>query len=120
VAEEPLEDWKKWISPADDLVGQAYYRILGAISFHAPIAEALPAIEYLAETKRGGIIESVKDYGFFRIWSWNQVEAYPGIKMDLWVIGSPYSNNTAYLRKRWWKLYLVEAVAKTMFGIIKQ
>ncbi len=112
---ELSEEASRWIPPADHLLGQVFYRILGAISFHAPIDEAIEAIKYLAETKRGGTLEFVKSKGFFQIWSWNGVEAYPGVKMDLWVFGSKYSNNVAYLRKRWWKLYLIDVAAKILF-----
>ena len=113
--EESGAEWEKWVPVADDLVRQTYYRILGAVSFHGPISETIEAIKYLMETKRGGTLEIVKSGGLFQIWSWDGVEAYPRVKMDLWVIGSKYSNNTAYLRKRWWKLYLIEAMAKTLF-----
>lgn len=115
VEEESLVEWEKWVPAADDLVRQAYYRILGAISFHGPISETIEAIKYLVETKRGGTLELVKSQGSIQIWSWDGVEAYPGVKIDLWVIGSKHSNNTSYLRKRWWKLYLIESMAKILF-----
>lgn len=118
----------KWTGPADDLIRQAYYRILGAISFHAPISESIKAIQYIAQTKRGGDLTywgktrdpfQPRPGGIiFDVWSWDGLEAYPGITMNIWVYGSEYSNNTAFLRKQWWRLYIFEAVAKSM-GILK-
>jgi len=121
IAKEP---WKRWIRPADDLVRQAYYRILGAISFHAPIDESIKAIEWLAKYKRGGTLtywgrtifpfEPIRLGKFFRVWSWDNLEVYPKIRMSLWVYGSDYSPNTAYLRKQWWRLYIFEAIMRAL------
>lgn len=120
-------EWERWIQPADDLVRQAYYRILGAISFHAPIEESILACQYLAETKRGGVISYWGRTAFpftrapvgklFTVYSWDRLEAYPDLFMNMWIYGS--SKNTAYLRKQWWRLYIVEAAAKAA-GLSKE
>ena len=118
------EEWEKWVAPADDLIRQCYYRIVGAISFHAPIEESIKAVEYLAETKRGGTItywgrtfsplKPIKLGKLFRVWSWDDLDAYPDVKMSIWIYGSDYSSNTAFLRKKWYRLYLLRTLAKTL------
>ena len=118
------EEWMKWVEPADDLLRQAYYRILGMISFHAPINESIKAIQYLAETRRGGTVsywgrtffpfDPVPFGQFFIVYSWDNVEVYPGLKMNVWIVGSDHTRNTAYLRKQWWRLYIIEAMAKAL------
>lgn len=119
-----IEGWEKWIEPADDLLRQCYYRILGMISFHAPILEAIEALKFLAETRRGGTINywgrtavpavPVGAGKFFHVYSWEGCEVYPGIKMDLWIYGSEYSENVAYVRKRWYRLYVVDLFAERL------
>ena len=124
--EIPLEEWAKWIRPADYLLGQAYYRILGWVSFHAPISEAIKAIEWLANHGRGGTLEywgstyvpavpwrmvPLEWSRFFQVYSWNDVEVYPGVYMDVWIYGSDKTENVAFIRKRWWNLYLLEDFA---------
>lgn len=128
------EEWEKWVGPADDLIDQAYYRILGMISFHAPISEAIKAIEYLAKTKRGGTLTywgttfvpgipwraiPVEIPRRFKVYSWEDIEVYPGVFMDMWIYGSERSENTAYVRKRWYNLYMIEDFVRRFVEPIK-
>jgi len=98
------EPWRKWIAPADALVIQAYYRVLSFVPFHAPIDEAIQAVKYIAETKRGGIIYPVIEGCVYR---WDGVEVWPGIRINLWVFGSGIRRkNTVYGRVGWWTLWI--------------
>lgn len=119
----PVEPWAKWIEPADALLKQAYYRILGMISWHAPINESVEAIRWLAENRRGGTLTyfgrtalpltpELPVGRFFSVYSWDNVEPFLGVKMNTWVIGSDQVQNTAYLRKQWWRMYIVESMLK--------
>jgi hypothetical protein len=99
------EDWERWIPVADALVLQAFYRVLSFVSFHAPINEAIHAVKKIAETKRGGTIYTVIPE---RVYRWDGLEVYPGIRMNLWVFGSPTRRkNTVYARVGWWTLTLM-------------
>lgn len=112
------ETWTKWVQPADDLLRQAYYRILGMVSFHAPLSESIKAAQYLAESTRGGKITywgrtaipgiPLPVGRIFNVYSWDGCEIYPGIKMDLWIYGTEKGSNTVYVRKRWYRFYIVE------------
>jgi len=99
------EAWERWIPVADALVLQAYYRVLSFVSFHGPIDEAIQAVKYIAKTKRGGTVYTVVPD---RVYRWDGVEVYPGIKMNLWVWGSPLRRkNTVYGRVGFWTLTLM-------------
>jgi len=103
---------ERWVGPAEDLLRQAYYRVLGVISFHAPLEEAYGACELLVG-RRGGrlywVVEGV-------LAKWEDVEVYPGIRMSLWIFGGP--RNTVYCRTAWWKLYVVESLTRATAKIL--
>jgi len=102
-----MSEFEKWIAPAEDLLRQAYYRILGMISYHAPLAESYKACEAISQRRGGDLYWVVKD----RVAKWEGVEVYPGIRMSLWIFGGP--RNTVYCRTAWWKLYVLESFTKT-------
>ena len=105
------EAWERWIPVADSLVLQAYYRVLSCVSFHAPIDEAIQAVKKIAETKRGGTVYTVIPE---RVYRWDGLEVYPGIRMNLWVFGSPIrGKNTVYARVGWWTLTLMTETLRT-------
>jgi len=98
------EPWQKWVPVVDSLTLQAYYRVLTFVSFRVPINEAIQAIKYVAETKRGGTVYTVIPD---RVYRWDGLEVFPGIRMNLWVFGSPTRRkNTVYCRVGWWTMTL--------------
>jgi len=106
-----VEPWRKWIPIVDALTLQSYYRVLSMVSFHVPIDEAIQAIRYVAETKRGGVVYSVIPD---RVYRWDGLEVFPGIKINLWVFGSPTRRkNTVYARVGWWTLTLFAEALRT-------
>jgi hypothetical protein len=107
----PPEVWRKWVDPADQLLKQAYYRILGMITFHGPIAETIEAIKWLAANRRGGVLTPMH-VGAVTVYKWEGVQPYEGVSMNVYVIGSSLTQNTGYLREQWWKLYLLESLAR--------
>jgi hypothetical protein len=105
-------DFEKWIGPAEDLLRQAYYRILGIISYHAPLSEAYKACEVVAGKRGGNLYWVVKDV----LAKWEDVEVYPGITMSLWILGGP--TNTIYVRTAWWKLYVLESLTRATAKVL--
>lgn len=99
-------DFRKWIPGADSLVTQAWYRVLGVVSIHAPINEVFQAIQEGLLPKRGGQLYWVREG---RLARWEDLEVWPGVRMSIWILGQRVANNTAYLRIGWWRLYLTDA-----------
>jgi hypothetical protein len=101
-----------WTPVIKKLLWQAYYRILGLISFHGPIEESFEATKAMSEREYGGDVYWVLEGRVFR---WDDVEISPGITMKIWFIGT--RGNTVMLRRGWWSLYLVQelvpAIAKS-------
>jgi len=101
------EPWEKWVPVVTALLKQAYYRVLSFVSFHAPIDDAVKAIEHVVETEHMGKIYPVIPG---RVYRWDGAEVFPGILMNVWVFGSPTrKKNTVYARVGWWTLTLFAA-----------
>lgn len=107
------ESWTKWIPVADRLVFQAYYRVMSFVSMHAPVSEVYKAIQYVAETKRGGTVYWVVEPFVAK---WEDVSVAPGITTTLWVFGR--EKNTVYARVGWWKLYLVNEATRRVASVL--
>lgn len=96
-------DFRRWIPGADSLVTQAWYRVVGVVSIHAPVTEVFQAIQEGLLPKRGGELFWVRKDTVAR---WDDLEVWPGIRMSLWVFGRGL--NTVYLRVGWWTLYITQ------------
>jgi len=104
-------EWERWVPVLDALVFQTYYRQLSWVSVHAPVDEVFAAAGHLARTKRGG-----KIYWVFntlprrKVFRWDDLEVFPGIRQTNWFIGGP--KNTAMARRGWWAMYLFDPAVK--------
>jgi len=108
--------YRKWIPVIDGLIKQCYYRVLSFISWHGPVDEAYLAAKELAETKRGGRVYWVLKGRVFR---WDDLEVYPGIKMSVWCFGGKIRRkNTVMARVGWWKLYLIDMAVKGIASVM--
>lgn len=102
-----VEAWTKWGPVIEKLLWQCYYRILGFISFPAPVDESFLAAQKLSE-ELGGKVYWVLEGRVFR---WDDVEFSPGLKMSLWFVGSEIRRrNTVMARRGWWTLYITEPI----------
>lgn len=104
-------DYMKWVAPLDNLVFQAWYRVLSFVSLHAPVDEVYEAAKYIAANKRGGdVYWVVKNY----LGRWENFDVNPphGIKMTIWISGFPRGKNTILSRVGWWSLYLFDTAKR--------
>lgn len=112
MAEE--EPYLKWVKPLDNIVFQAWYRVLSFVSLHAPITETYKAAKYIARTKRGGSVYWVlKD----RVARWDDLDVNPPHKltMTVWLFGSPIrGKNSVVARRGFWALYIWDPYVKTL------
>lgn len=119
----PEEPWAKWTSILDNLIFQAYYRVLSFVSIHAPVSEVFEVAKHIAETKRGGKVYWVVEP---RIAKWENLDVNPpfGMKMTVWLFGSHVrGKNTVITRRGWWSFYLFDAYVKSLartFGTLKE
>jgi len=116
MAEEP--SYMKWVAPLDNIIFQAWYRVLSFVSLHAPINEVYEAARYIAENKRGGNVYWVIPDRAAR---WDDLDVNPpyGVKMTVWIFGSAIrKKNSVVARRGFWALYLfdpyVKALARTL------
>jgi len=100
-------NFERWIPGADALVVQTWYRVLGAVSIHAPVKEVYDAIQRGIVPRRGGKLQWVRDGTLAR---WDDLEVWPGVKMSIWILGGTLGRNTAYVRMGWWTLYLTKTI----------
>ncbi len=120
MSEEP---WMKWTSILDNLIFQAYYRVLSFVSIHAPVSEVFEVAKHIADAKRGGKVYWVVEP---RIAKWENLDVNPpyGMKMTVWLFGSAVrGKNTVITRRGWWSLYLFDAYVKSLartFGTLKE
>jgi len=105
------ESYIRWIEPLDNLVFQAWYRVLSFVSIHAPITEVYDAAKYIATTHRGGDLYWVIK-GFVARWEGLDVNPPHGVKMSIWLWGIPSGKNTILTRAGWWTLYLFESAKR--------
>lgn len=104
-----VEPWRKYVPVIDHLLWQAYYRVLGFISFPAPVDESFQAVQNLSEQLGGKVYWVPTLEG--RVFRWDDVEFSPGLKMGLWFVGSKIrGKNTVMCRRGWWTLYLTEPI----------
>jgi len=116
MAGEP--EYMKWVAPLDNIIFQAWYRVLSFVSLHAPINEVYEAARYIAENKRGGNVYWVIRGRAAR---WDDLDVNPphGVKMTVWIFGSAIrKKNSVIARRGFWALYLfdpyVKAFARTL------
>jgi len=109
------EEFMKWVLPLDNIVFQAWYRVLSFVSLHAPINEVFEAAKYVAENKRGGNVYWVVEPKVFR---WDDLDVNPpqGLKMTAWLFGGP--KNTVLCRRGWWALYLADIQVKHVARVL--
>lgn len=107
----------KWIEPLDNIVFQAWYRVLSFVSLHAPISEVFEAAKYIAKNKRGGdLYWIIKN----RVARWEDLDVNPphGIKMTIWLYGGVRAKNTVLARYGWWTLYLIDLPLKVVAAVL--
>lgn len=104
-----VEDWEKAANVMNELLKQAYYRILSFISFHFGVEDAYLAAQWLAENVRGGQVYWVVEGKIAR---WDNIEVFPSIFMNIWFFGG--NKNTVMARRGWWALYLLEVYVKAL------
>jgi len=110
VAEEP--EYMRWVAPLDNIIFQAWYRVLSFVSLHAPINEVYEAARYIAENKRGGTVYWVIPGRAAR---WDDLDVNPphGVKMTVWIFGSAIrKKNSVVARRGFWALYLFDPYVK--------
>jgi len=101
----------RWVEPLDNLVFQAWYRVLSFVSLHASIAEVYEAAKYIALNHRGGdVYWVVKNY----VARWEKLDVNPpyGVTITIWIWGNPTGKNTILSRVGWWSLYLFESAKR--------
>jgi len=105
--------YMKWVTPLDNLIFQAWYRVLSFVSLHAPIPEIFEAAKYIAKTKRGGRVYWVIEG---RIARWDDLDVNPPheIKMTVWLYGPARGKNAIVARRGFWALYLFDPYVKTL------
>lgn len=106
----------RWIEMLDNLVFQAWYRVLSFVSIHAPIAEVYQAAQYIALNHRGGDVFWVVN-GFVARWENLDVNPPHGVKMTIWMWGNSNGKNTVLSRVGWWGLYLFDTAKRIQRGI---
>jgi len=110
--EEP--EYMKWVIPLDNIIFQAWYRVLSFVSLHAPINQVYEAARYIAEHKRGGNVYWVITG---RVARWDDLDVNPpyGVKMTVWIFGSAIRRkNCVIARRGWWALYLWDPAVKSL------
>ena len=107
----PEEQWMRWVEPLDNLVFQAWYRVLSFVSIHAPIGEVYEAAKTVAQTKRGGDVYWVVK-GFVARWENLDVNPPHEVKITMWMWGNPSGKNTVLSRVGWWNLYLFDTAKR--------
>jgi len=114
----PEEQWMRWVEPLDNLVFQAWYRVLSFVSIHAPIEEVFQAAQYIAQNRtslfdppRGGDVFWVVP-GFVARWENLDVNPPHGVKITIWMSGNSKGKNTVLSRVGWWTLYLFDTAKR--------
>jgi len=107
----PEEQWMRWVEPLDNLVFQAWYRVLSFVSIHASIAEVYEAAKYVAQTHRGGDVYWVVK-GFVARWEDLDVNPPHRVKITVWIWGNPSGKNTVLTRVGFWSLYLFDTAKR--------
>lgn len=117
LAEEP--HYMKWVKPLDNIVFQAWYRVLSFVSLHAPINEVFEAARHISENERGGTVYWVIPD---RVARWDDLDVSPpyGLKMTVWIFGSALRRkNSVIARRGFWALYLWEPYVKRMARVLR-
>ena len=107
----PEEQWMRWVEPLDNLVFQAWYRVLSFVSIHAPVAEVYEAAKYIAQNHRGGdVYWAIKGY----VARWEKLDVNPPheLFMTIWISGNPLGKNTILTRVGWWTMYLFDTAKR--------
>jgi len=112
----------KWVPVLDALILQTYYRNLGMVSIHGPMAEVFQAAQYIQTTKRGGNLNLVFALPNLitlpglrirflsqQMAKWENLTVFPGITETLTLFGGP--DNTVLVRSGFWTLYAFELPA---------
>jgi len=113
---EAEPSYMKWIVPLDNVIFQAWYRVLSFVSLHAPLSEVYEAAKYV-QKKRGGTLYWVVKY---RIARWEDLDVNPshGVKMTIWLYGGVRAKNTILARYGWWTFYLIDLPLKAVAAIL--
>lgn len=105
-----------WVPIIDQLIWQVYYRILSFISYHGPIDEAYEATKILTGKRGGEVYWVVPD----RVFRWDSVTVSPGIKINIWFMGSALRRkNTCMARVGWWTLWILSETLKARAEILE-
>ena len=107
----------KWVTPLDNIVFQAWYRVLSFVSIHAPVSEVYEAAKYIQKKRGGNIYWVIKE----RVARWEDLDVNPphGVKMTVWLYGGKVrQKNTVLCRAGWYTLYLVDLPIKVVATIL--
>jgi len=101
------QDFKEWANIIERVLFQVFYRNLGMVSLHVPIAVASQSIDYLCKEK---------DYGDWkwlltnRVLVWENVPINHVMKIHVYVFGSKLrEKNTVLVRQGFWRMWFIEA-----------